>query len=209
MQRLVTWFPLLAIAAIITAMKPWQTFTQAQDAIAQTQQASSKQSQSQTAQVVPGSIYDGDTLRVNLNGTETRIRLCGIDAPERDQPLGIAAREHLRSLINRGNGSIVVVPVEQDQYGRRVAELYVQPRSGQGYQAGEEIAVYAQMVADGYAYHYAQYSGDCPNGGLTSCDRVSSPDSQTRSLEQSSLSATLGLSSQSLVTGRAINGRFA
>jgi hypothetical protein len=21
-------------------------------------------------------------------------------------------------------------------------------------------------VADGYAYHYAQYSGDCPNGGL-------------------------------------------
>gem|GEM_PF-4959483 len=23
------------------------------------------------------------------------------------------------------------------------------------------------MVADGYAYHYAQYSGDCPNGDLT------------------------------------------
>jgi endonuclease YncB( thermonuclease family) len=137
----------------------------AQDAIAQTQQGS-KQAQSQVAQLVPGSIYDGDTLRVNLNGVETRIRLCGIDAPERDQPLGIAARDHLRSLINRGNGSIVVVPVEQDQYGRTVAELYVQPRSGQGYQAGEEIAVNAQMVADGYAYHYAQYSGDCPNGGL-------------------------------------------
>jgi endonuclease YncB( thermonuclease family) len=58
------------------------------------------------------------------------------------------------------------VPVEQDQYGRTVAELYIQPRSGQDYQAGEEIAVNAQMVADGYAYHYAQYSGDCPNGGL-------------------------------------------
>jgi endonuclease YncB( thermonuclease family) len=165
MQRLVTWVPLLAITALVTAMKPWQTFTQAQDAIAQTQQGS-KQSQSQIAQVVPGSIYDGDTLRVNLNGTETRIRLCGIDAPERDQPLGIAARDHLRSLINRGNGTIVVVPVEQDQYGRTVAELYIQPRSGLGYQAGEEIAVNAQMVADGYAYHYAQYSGDCPNGGL-------------------------------------------
>ena len=57
---------------------------------------------------------------------------------------------------------------EQDQYGRTVAELYVQPRSGLGYQAGEEIAVNAQMVAAGYAYHYAQYSGDCPNGGLLS-----------------------------------------
>ncbi len=143
MQRLTTWLPLLAIAAIVTVMKPWQTFTQAQDTIAQTQQAS-KQGQSQIAQLVlPGSIYDGDTLRVNLNGTETRIRLCGIDAPERDQPLGIASRGHLRSLIDRGNGSIVVVPVEQDRYGRTVAELYVQPRSGLGYQAGEEIAVNA------------------------------------------------------------------
>ena len=94
------------------------------------------------------------------------LHLSGTDAPERDQSLGIAARDHLRSLINRGNGSIVVVPVEQDQYGRTVAELYVQPRSGLGYQAGEEIAVNAQMVPDGYAYHYAQYRGDCPNGGL-------------------------------------------
>jgi len=118
------------------------------------------------------------------------LHLSGIDASERGQSLGIAARDHLRSLINRGNGSIVVVPVEQDQYGRTVAELYVQPRSGLGYQAGEEIAVNAQIVA---------------------CWLRSSlkPKSQTRSLEQSSLSATLGLSSQSLVMGRAINGRLA
>ena len=70
MPRLSPWFPLLAIAALVTAMKPWQPFTQAQDAIAQTQQ-SSQQAQSQVAQLVPGSIYDGDTLRVNLNGAET------------------------------------------------------------------------------------------------------------------------------------------
>ena len=112
-------------------MKPWQPFSQAQDATPQTRQASN-QGQSQIAQLVPGSIYDGDTLRVNLNGVETRIRLCGIDAPERDQPLGIAARDHLRSLINQGKGSIVVVPVKQDRYGRTVAELYIQPRSGLG-----------------------------------------------------------------------------
>jgi hypothetical protein len=54
MQRLSPWLPLLAIAAIVTVMKPWQIFTQAQDAIAQTQQGS-KQSQSQVAQLVPGS----------------------------------------------------------------------------------------------------------------------------------------------------------
>jgi hypothetical protein len=34
MQRLKTWLPLLANVALFTAMKLWQTFTQAQDAIA-------------------------------------------------------------------------------------------------------------------------------------------------------------------------------
>lgn len=124
--------------------------------------------QSQTYQLVPGSISDGDTLRVTDGRAELRIRLCGIDAPEKDQPLGIAARDHLRSLINKGDGSVIVVPVEQDRYGRTVAELFIWPRSGQGYQSGEEIAVNAQMVADGYAYHYARYSNSCPNGQVLS-----------------------------------------
>ena len=78
--------------------------------------------------------------------------------------MGIASRDHLRSLINQGNGSILVTPVETDRYGRTVAELFIQPRAGQGYQLGEEIAMNAQMVRDGYAYHYAQYSDSCPNG---------------------------------------------
>ncbi|MEM0979544.1 MAG: thermonuclease family protein [Cyanobacteria bacterium P01_H01_bin.58] len=30
----------------------------------------------------------------------------------------------------------------------------------------EEIGLNAQMVADGYAYHYAQYSDTCPNGSV-------------------------------------------
>jgi micrococcal nuclease len=80
--------------------------------------------------------------------------------------MGIEARDYLRSLINKGDGSVIVVPVEGDRYGRTVAELFVQPRSGLGYQVEEEIAVNAQMVLDGYAYHYAQYSDSCPNGEM-------------------------------------------
>jgi endonuclease YncB( thermonuclease family) len=122
--------------------------------------------QSKTYQLVPGSIHDGDTLRVTDGNQEMKIRLCGIDAPEKDQPMGIAARDHLQSLIDKGNGSVMVVPVEKDRYGRTVAELFVKPRIEQGYQAGEEIAVNAQMIIDGYAYHYTQYSGRCPNGNV-------------------------------------------
>jgi micrococcal nuclease len=120
--------------------------------------------QSQLAQVMD--VQDGDTLKVWLNGRAERIRLCGVDAPELAQPLGGESRRYLRSLINKGNGTIVVVPVEPDRYGRIVAELFIQPRSGLGYQSEEEIAVNAQMVRDGYAYHYAKYSDRCPNGGM-------------------------------------------
>ena len=107
--------------------------------------------------IVEGSVYDGDTLRVTDGRSETKLRLCGIDAPEKDQAGGIESRDHLRSLIAQGDGSVVVVPVETDRYGRTVAELFI-PVGGE-----EEIHLNAQMVMDGYAYHYAQYSAVCPN----------------------------------------------
>ena len=75
--------------------------------------------------------------------------------------MGIEARDHLRSLIDQGEGSLVVVPVEQDRYGRTVAEIFV-PMAG----TEEEIHVNTQMVLDGMAYQYARHSGGCPNGML-------------------------------------------
>ena len=119
--------------------------------------------QSEQWQVVPGSIYDGDTLQVKNSFQKMKVRFCGIDAPEKNQPLGIQSRDYLRSLINKGDGSIIVVPIEQDRYGRTVAELFITPRPGTGYQPEEEIHLNSAMVMAGYAYHYAQYSGNCPN----------------------------------------------
>ena len=107
-------------------------------------------------QLVPGSVYDGDTLRVTDGLQELKIRLCGIDAPEVDQPLGIEARDHLRGLLDRGDGIVIVLPIEQDQYDRTVAELFVPTDTG-------EIHLNSQMTYDGYAYHYEQYSDSCPN----------------------------------------------
>jgi endonuclease YncB( thermonuclease family) len=48
-------------------------------------------------QVKPGSVHDGDTLRVVRGNEELKIRLCGIDAPEIKQTLGIESRDYLRS----------------------------------------------------------------------------------------------------------------
>ena len=108
-------------------------------------------------QIVEGSVYDGDTVRVTDGRSETKLRFCGIDAPEKDQAGGIESRDHLRSLIARGDGTVIVVPVETDRYGRTVAELFI-PVGGE-----EEIHLNSQMVLDGHAYHYARYSSTCPN----------------------------------------------
>ncbi len=107
-------------------------------------------------QLKPNSIYDGDTLRVVRDNEELKIRLCGLDAPEIGQPLGIEARDYLRSLVELGDGSLLLVPIEKDRYGRTVAEVYVQD--------SDESAVNLnmQMLRDGYAWHYERYSGNCP-----------------------------------------------
>ena len=84
--------------------------------------------------VKEGSIYDGDTLRLIGNNEELKVRLCGIDAPEKEMPLGIESRDYLRSLIAKGDGTVYLVRAGEDRYGRTVAELFmpreIQSRTG-------------------------------------------------------------------------------
>ena len=107
--------------------------------------------------VKPGSIYNGDTFRVIRGEEELKIRFCGIDAPEKKQPLGIESRDYLRSLIAKGDGTIHVLPIEEDRYNRTVAELWIPIKPD--YEA--EIHLNTAMVEAGMAYHYERYSGNC------------------------------------------------
>lgn len=66
-------------------------------------------------------ISDGDTIQVMLNGKAEKIRLAGIDTPEKKQPFGQAATRYNRSLSAH---KIVTVKVETtDRYGRLVGCL--------------------------------------------------------------------------------------
>lgn len=53
----------------------------------------------------------------------------------------------------------MIVPIEKDRYGRTVAEVYVKDSQS------TDINLNVQMVRDGYAWHYKQYSGSCPIRG--------------------------------------------
>ena len=104
-------------------------------------------------EVVPGSIHDGDTLRLRSSkGEILKVRFACIDAPELKQPLGEESRNHLRSIIKKGNNKVKLQPITTDRYGRTVAQLW----NGNG-------LIQSQMAIAGMAYGYEQYKKDCPN----------------------------------------------
>lgn len=101
-------------------------------------------------------VTDGDTIVVKQGMKEEKIRFCGIDAPEKSQPLGDQSTAYLQSLMNQGKGEVGIVPVERDRYGRLVAEVFV---------LGEpEKFVQQEMLTAGMAYVYPQYVNGCWNG---------------------------------------------
>lgn len=102
------------------------------------------------AQTITGkviSITDGDTIKVLENKVEYKIRFNGIDAPEKSQAYGQKSKEFLSSLIF---GKEVIVEVkDKDKYGRYVSDIFL----GNRY-------INAEMIENGFAWHYKQYSKD-------------------------------------------------
>ena len=90
-------------------------------------------------------VTDGDTIVLM---DRTRVRLHGIDAPERDQPYGPIATAALENMVAR---SVYLVEVDEDRYGRLVGQLY---HSKEGYD------INASMVCAGYAWWYERYAPD-------------------------------------------------
>ena len=90
-------------------------------------------------------VTDGDTIVLM---DRTRVRLHGIDAPERDQPYGPIATATLEYMVAR---SVYLVEVDEDRYGRLVGKLY---HSKDGYD------INASMVCAGYACWYERYAPD-------------------------------------------------
>jgi micrococcal nuclease len=86
-------------------------------------------------------VLDGDTISCD----KFKIRLCGIDSPEKLQPNGKAATTLLTKLVSGKN--VQVVAKSLDMYGRVLGEVWL----------GDRL-VNAEMVRAGMAYTY----GSCP-----------------------------------------------
>lgn len=88
-------------------------------------------------------VMDGDTFRSG----STRVRLWGIDAPEKGQPYADEARARLKELCQ--GKAVRLEWKDADKYSREVAIVY----SG-----GTNVNL--QMVKEGLAWHYAYFAPD-------------------------------------------------
>jgi endonuclease YncB( thermonuclease family) len=92
-------------------------------------------------------VFDGDTLEVLVGGAPRRIRIAGIDTPERGQPWAGRAR---RALSDRVFGKQVKVnEVAEDRYGRTVGEVYA-----------DDVCVGCELVRAGHAWVYRGFTDD-------------------------------------------------
>lgn len=91
-------------------------------------------------------IADGDTLTLlDASRVRHRIRLDGIDAPERSQPFGQRARQSLAELAHGRTAHAACA--KTDRYGRAVCNVKV-----------DGVDVGLEQVRRGLAWHYVRYA---------------------------------------------------
>ena len=93
-------------------------------------------------------VSDGDTITVLDGTTRVKVRLNGVDCPERGQAFGARAKQ-LTSELAFGK-TVTVRPFGKDRYDRVLGEVVLPD----GRVLNEEL------VAAGMAWHYTRYSKD-------------------------------------------------
>ena len=103
-------------------------------------------------------VSDGDTITVlDAEQVTHKIRLSGIDAPEKAQPFGERAKQQLSDWVYQS--TVRVIHDKTDRYGRIVGKVTLN---------SEDVNI--QMIHAGLAWHYKAYEHEQP-----ALDRVTYP----------------------------------
>lgn len=92
-------------------------------------------------------VTDGDTVKIEYENKIIKVRLAGIDTPELKQEFGLEAKKALEERVL--NKKVYIDGDKKDRYGRLIADIKIGSRW-----------VNKELVEEGYAWHYKQYSKD-------------------------------------------------
>ena len=94
------------------------------------------------------SVADGDTITVLENDTPIKVRLYGVDAPEKAQDFGTVSRKFTSDLCFGQEVSVDVT--DTDRYGRKVGRVTLP----------DGRVLNRELVKAGLAHWYAEYAPD-------------------------------------------------
>lgn len=103
-------------------------------------------------------ITDGDTIKIVNNQTLYKIRLSGIDAPEKKQSFGQKSKQNLSNLIF--DKEVTVESHKTDRYGRLIAVVTLNNISCQIKPCLKSIDVGLFQIESGLAWHYKKYASE-------------------------------------------------
>lgn len=93
-------------------------------------------------------IVDGDSFEGRAGGQNYKIRLFGIDAPEKGQDFYRKSKDRLGELCYQG--PLLIKLRNKDYFGRWVADAYT----------SKGVFINQVMVKEGLAWHFTKYSKD-------------------------------------------------
>lgn len=108
------------------------------------------------AQAIPvqvTQVSDGDTVTITDQKKVDRVRLVGIDAPEKAQRFGTEATQNLKNLVL--GREVDLQMIGRDKYGRILGDLYLV--SGK-----ETVHVNKVQLEGGLAWYYRHYAASLP-----------------------------------------------
>ncbi|OOG58185.1 thermonuclease family protein [Polaromonas sp. C04] len=95
-------------------------------------------------------VSDGDTVTVlDAAKVQYKVRLTGIDAPEKAQPFGQRSKRNLSSWVF--GKQVQIETNKSDLYGRTLGKVVV-----------NGIDANLEQVKAGFAWHYKKYAGEQP-----------------------------------------------
>ena len=94
-------------------------------------------------------VSDGDTVVVlDSTNTQHRVRLDGIDCPEKGQAFGKKATDFVKNITSKSE-FVTIVWKKKDRYGRILGYLIV-----------DEVNVNKELLRNGLAWHYKHFNKD-------------------------------------------------
>lgn len=137
-QGLLWWLAIVVAVILLAGVVSWFQGAGQDDA------SDGPSDEAETGTVVR--VVDGDTLVVDVDGEEERVRLLNIDTPESVHPtepvecLGPEASEHMESLVSPGDPVMLEFDEERlDRYDRLLAGVWSQ-----------DVLLNVQMARDGF-----------------------------------------------------------